>query len=128
MNTTRIITILVLAGCGGHEPMVSATPMEDGGLETDAALPDPHVTAGDAATTGMTCSEESKLVYVIDSQGHLRSFDPASLTFKDIGKFTCGYPYGPRAMAVGRDGTAYVSVEAGFMNSLDGTLFKVSLK
>ena len=65
------------------------------------------------------CSDAAKLVYTISTDNELRSFNPATLKFTDIGPVNCGGFASPNSMAVSRDATAYV-------NMSDGTLWKVS--
>lgn len=75
--------------------------------------------AGPIGDAGDGCSDAAKLVYTISTDGVLRSFNPATLTFKDIGPLSCNTIASPNSMAVSRDATAYV-------NMSDGTLWKVS--
>src|SRR5262249_19547628 len=82
------------------------------------------------ATDG--CSSAAKLIYVIDDQGALHSFDPSLLpssnAFKTIGTPNCAWgtdptiPFsgpGPNSMAIDRNAVAWVCDNA-------GNLFKVS--
>jgi hypothetical protein len=56
------------------------------------------------------CSDAAKLVYVVDSNNTLSSFDPATKTFKDLGTLSCAAASGaqPFSMGVDRNATAYV--------------------
>jgi hypothetical protein len=56
------------------------------------------------------CSEAAKLVYVVDSNNQMSSFDPATKTFKDLGTLSCPAASGaqPFSMGVDRNATAYV--------------------
>jgi hypothetical protein len=56
------------------------------------------------------CSDAAKLVYVVDSNNTLSSFDPATKTFKDLGTLNCAAASGaqPFSMGVDRNATAYV--------------------
>ena len=56
------------------------------------------------------CSDAAKLVYVVDSNNQLSSFDPATKTFKDLGTLSCPATSGaqPFSMGVDRSATAYV--------------------
>ena len=64
-----------------------------------------------------------ELIYVVDSDNNLRSFDPRKLPgdpFKLVGRLTCE-PYGaPYSMAADRDATAWVEYQ-------DGQMFQVSI-
>ena len=67
-----------------------------------------------------SCSQAAELVYVIDEEGGLHSFDPSTLTFTTIGTLHCagaGATY--NSMAVDRNATAWV-------NDIDGNIFRVS--
>jgi len=56
------------------------------------------------------CSDAAKLVYVVDSNNTLSSFDPMTKTFKDLGTLSCPAASGaqPFSMGVDRNATAYV--------------------
>ncbi|HEY5946723.1 MAG TPA: hypothetical protein VIV40_14570, partial [Kofleriaceae bacterium] len=56
------------------------------------------------------CSDAAKLVYVVDSNNTLSSFDPATKMFKDLGTLSCAATSGaqPFSMGVDRNATAYV--------------------
>lgn len=65
------------------------------------------------------CSQAAMLVYVIDEQGGLHSFDPPSLTFTTIGSLSCPGASTYNSMAIDRNATAWV-------NDTGGSIFKVS--
>jgi hypothetical protein len=107
----------VLAGCGSTSS------------SSDFNNKPPDIVGDDGGTTGplgeggaIDCAQAAKLVYVVDDTRALHSFDPASLTFKEIVK-TLNCPTQPTdfpiSMAVQRDGTAWVNYES-------GALFRVS--
>jgi hypothetical protein len=109
---------------------IGATVANDAGTTTDAgASPefnDPcQKTNGkegkegcfDAATG--PCSAAAQLVYVIDFEGVLHSFDPSTLTFKTIGHINCAYLNFVNSMAIDRNATAWIA-------DGQGKLFKVS--
>jgi hypothetical protein len=56
------------------------------------------------------CSDAAKLVYVVDSNNTLSSFDPATKMFKDLGTLSCpaASDAQPFSMGVDRNATAYV--------------------
>lgn len=57
------------------------------------------------------CAEETKFVYVIDSDNRMYKFDPtvqSPSAFSFIGPMGCQGGDGPNSMSVGRDGYAYV--------------------
>jgi len=68
------------------------------------------------------CAEGAELIYVVDSQDQLLSFDPRKLPsdpFKLIGVMNCGAMGSPFSMSVDRSGTAWVLYT-------DGGVFEVS--
>jgi hypothetical protein len=56
------------------------------------------------------CSDAAKLIYVVDSNNKLSSFDGATKTFKDLGTLSCPAASGanPFSMSVDRSAIAYV--------------------
>src|SRR5262245_19460050 len=56
------------------------------------------------------CSDAAKLIYVVDNNNKLSSFDGATKTFKDLGTLSCPAASGaqPFSMGVDRNATAYV--------------------
>jgi hypothetical protein len=77
--------------------------------------------ADDASRTSPSgCSSAAALVYVIDANGNLYSFDPGALVFTMIAPVQCALASGGvNSMAVDRSGTAWV-------NDDSGNVFKVS--
>jgi len=92
-----------------------------GGGEGDGGMSGPLGGGDDGSAAGPpNCSQASQLVYVIDEQGGLHSFDPSTLTFTTIGTVDCpgaGMDY--NSMAVDRNATAWV-------NDTSGHIFQVS--
>ena len=72
---------------------------------------------------GDVCSDSAKLIYVVDHNGTLSSFQPGTLTFTDIGVLNCPAASGatPFSMSVDRTATAWV----GYSSS---EVFKVDTK
>jgi len=112
----RLLTAAGLAaawlatGCGVDE----ARSGGDGDADTDADTDTDTDADTDADTdsdgdTDTECSEDAKLVYVVDGIGGFRRFDPPSKTFTTIVPFLeCASGGTPFSMAVSRDDTAYV--------------------
>lgn len=71
------------------------------------------------------CADGAELIYVVDDNNDLLSFDPRKLPgdpFHLVGRMACGYGIGsPFSMAVDREGTAWVVYSS-------GDLFKVSIQ
>jgi hypothetical protein len=66
---------------------------------------------GTGGSTGDGCAEETRFVYVVDSDNKLYKFDPSiqsNAAFQLIGTMGCEGGDGPNSMSVGRDGYAYV--------------------
>lgn len=109
---------LPAAACGptGRDP--STRP------DADPGGPDSG-TGGDSGTipTGDGCSDEAKLVYVVDTNRTLSQFNPATRTFTDLGTLSCSAGIGatPFSMAIARDATAWVLYS-------NGALFRVETK
>lgn len=69
------------------------------------------------------CPEGNELIYVVDREDNLLSFDPRKLPgdpFRLVGKLGCPSSGGPFSMAVDRQGTAWVLYSS-------GELFEVSI-
>lgn len=118
----------LLVACGGSHTQSAfdadggpSGPGGDGG-PLNPGQPQPMLGGGGDAssTTAPGCSSAATLVYVIDANGNLYSFDPGALTFKMIAPVQCPFAMGGvNSMAVDRSGTAWV-------NDQGGNVFKVS--
>ena len=62
------------------------------------------------ATVATACTEASRWIYTVDSDGTFSRFDPATLTFTDIGLLDCYNPprQNPFSMAVDQNAVAWV--------------------
>jgi hypothetical protein len=72
------------------------------------------------------CSDDAKLIYVVDENDKLAKFDPMSKTFTSIGTLACatidGIPIAsPFSMAVDRTAQAYVLYDDGVIYKVDTT-------
>jgi hypothetical protein len=117
--------------CAATSPLACSSPSTgsgfggDGGTGAlgDGASPGSFGNGdGGGSTNSDGCSDAAKLVYVVDEQNGLHSFNPATLKFTNIGTLNCPTSGGiatPNSMAVDRSGTAWV-------NFSDNELFKVS--
>ena len=74
-------------------------------------------------TDDTSCGDVGKVIFVVSSENVLLSFDPAKLSFSQIGALSCPAGLGdtPFSMAVDREGTAFVLYQS-------GNIFKVSTK
>ena len=111
-----IVLVLELAACGPNQRDPSTNPDGSGGGDGNGGGGDGSGTNGDG------CSDEAKLVYVVDQNRKLSQFNPPTKTFTDLGTLAC--PAGgasPFSMAIARDATAYILYD-------NGELFRVETK
>ena len=103
-----------LAACGPDERDNGNGGTGDGGT-------------GDGGGGGDSCSDASKLVYVVDENNQLLTFTPTTKTFSSLGTLSCpatpdplfGTPATPFSMAIDRDANAWILYSS-------GELFKVN--
>ena len=106
---------LLFVGCGpGGRDQGDDDPGGDGGT-------------GDGGN-GDDCSDEAKLVYVVDSNNKLSQWEPQTKTFKDLGNLACpaqGDPiFGPAtpfSMAIDRSANAWVLYSSGELFTVNTT-------
>ncbi len=117
------------AGAAGTGGAVVGGTGGVGGLLADAAP------GGNGGGSSDGCSDESRFVYVIDSDNTLYRFDPqvqAPSAFQPIAPMGCHAGEGPNSMAIGRDGFAYVLYGTQDPYSINGYdcagVFKVDIK
>jgi hypothetical protein len=105
-----VLAVLVACGPGGRK---------DGTGDDDDSPPDASNT-GSNGSNGDNCSEAAKLVYVVDENNTLATFDPMTKQFHDLGTLNCPASGGatPFSMGIDRNATAYVLYS-------DSELFKV---
>jgi hypothetical protein len=121
------------SGCGADEARTGGDGDADGDTDTDTDADTDVDTDADTDTdTDTECSEDAKLVYVVDGDGGFRRFDPVAKTFETIVPILdCASGGTPFSMAVARDDTAYVLYWDGMggcvglnaVNIHDGTCF-----
>ncbi|HSK03850.1 MAG TPA: hypothetical protein VK932_21500 [Kofleriaceae bacterium] len=109
---------LALAACGPTPRDPGTTPDGSGGGVVDG-----NTSTGDSSPTGDGCSDEAKLVYVVDQNRKLSQFHPQTKTFTDLGTLSCqpSSSATPFSMAIARDATAWVLYN-------NGELFRVETK
>lgn len=112
MRGMKSLVCVFLAACGA-----GPSDRPSGGDDD----PTPGVDA--SGSNGDGCSDESKLVYVVDENNTLSQFNPPTKAFTDLGKLNCPALFGasPFSMAVDRNATAWVLYSS-------GELFKVDTK
>ena len=106
------LTALLLVLCAGLA-CTDNDSRPDGGetdtdTDTDSDTDTDTDTDTDSDSDGDECSEEAKLVYVVDTQYKLFRFDPPAKTFEYVGTMECDSGGTPFSMAVGRNDKAYV--------------------
>jgi len=104
--------LLVACGPGGRSPNGGDDDDVDAGSNT----------GGDGGPNGDNCSEEAKLVYVVDSDDTFSKFDPLTKTFTDLGKLdACATNSSPFSMGVDREAFAWILYA-------DDKLFRMDVK
>src|SRR5262249_53343786 len=112
-------------GAGGEGGTTGGTFANGNGVGNGAG--GGFTTSAGAGAGGQICSDEAKLIYLLDSNNGLHSFDPPSKTLKTIGIMNCSPNMQPNSMAVDRNAVAWVDYVAN--NGLEdsaGSLYKVS--
>src|SRR5258706_14660821 len=122
MRTFTLLASVLLFACG------PASNRGDDGSGGNG-MPD---AAGNGSGSGNQdgCSDAAKLIYVVDANNKLSSFDGATKTFKDLGTLSCPAASGaqPFSMGVDRNTIAYVlysGVDAVSGNVTSTEIFKV---
>jgi hypothetical protein len=106
----------VVAACGptpGHGNNGNGDDDDAGGGDKDA---DPGT--DDGSVTGDNCSDEAKLIYVVDENRTFSQFDPKTKTFTDLGPLDCSGSK-PFSMAIARDASAWVLSSVGDLYHVD---------
>lgn len=104
MRTFTLLASVLLFACG-------PATRDGGGPGNGNTGPDAsNVGSGSGSGNQDGCSDAAKLIYVVDSNNKLSSFDGATKTFKDLGTLSCPAASGaqPFSMGVDRNAMAYV--------------------
>ena len=121
--------LLLVAACGvssrnGGTRHDGGSNLGDGGNwnGSDGNFVDP----GNGDMAGASgCTDQAKLVYVVDENNTLSSFDPMALKFHDLGTLSCPTSLDPSAtpfsMSVDRNAVAWVLYSDGELFSVDTT-------
>jgi hypothetical protein len=72
-----------------------------------------------SAYINTVCVEASRYIYTVDETGMFSRFDPATLTFTDIGPLACPDDSGPNSMAVDQNAVAWVAYSSGNLYQVD---------
>ena len=120
-NPGKAIALALVAAACGPTPRSHDDPPDGGGGGnnggTDSGTDNPNPNSDG-------CSDDAKLIYVIDESRTLSQFDPTAKTFKDLGPLSCQASSSsakPFSMAIARDATAWVLYD-------NGELFRVDTK
>lgn len=116
-------TCFALALCASIAGCQASPDASHGGSGGPSSSDDTFASDGGAesAERAADCDAATKLIYVLDTEGLLRGFDPSTEGVKAIGMVTCATAASPYSMTVDRAANAWVVYT-------DGTLFKVSTK
>ncbi|MEJ7602365.1 MAG: hypothetical protein WKG01_31000 [Kofleriaceae bacterium] len=103
---TLVLATGSLVACGPGGRNSNGGDDDDDNDGTDGGNPG----GGDGGGNANNCSEEAKLVYVVDEDDTFSKFDPATRTFTDLGRLDCpaGFSASPFSMSVDRDAFAWV--------------------
>lgn len=103
----RMWIAIACAALSGAIGCTSEPRVEDEDAGADAG-PDAGSDAGPDGGDDDGCSENAKLVYVVDHDSTLYRFDPPDEQFYPVGVIDCPSGGSPFSMAVSREGIAYV--------------------
>jgi len=101
-----------------------ATPpyLRTGTLDFDTGDPaNPTAEVPLEAYVNVACVAASQWIYTVDQSGRFARFDPATLTFTDIGLLDCPDSSGPFSMAVDQNAVAWVLFTDGALFQVDTT-------
>lgn len=103
------------AGVGSSSTSSGASSSSSAAVSSSSAAASSSSSTGSGGSSGNGCDPRARLIYVVDQDHTLSSFDPVSLSFEDIGWLNC--PAQPLAetfsMAVQRNATAWVLYGSG---------------
>jgi hypothetical protein len=109
----NLLVVLALIGCG---------PGSRNGDGDDDNTPDSNGGGGgDGGNSGDGCSDASKLVYVVDENNKLSTFNPPTKVFADLGTLNCPAQFlaTPFSMGIDRNATAWVLYSSGELFRVD---------
>jgi hypothetical protein len=124
----RVLLLLASVACGsngGFSPSDAGSHGDADGVQDAVANDGPPFSVDGSFDAGTgTCSDASKLVYLVSVENDLWTFDPAALVFTKVGALDCpttpcGATWSPEAMAVDRNGTAYIAMTDGRIFTAD---------
>jgi len=112
-TSLHVVVICSLAACGAPHRGDDGTTPGDGNTTT---------TDGNNNNSD-NCSDNAKLVYVVDENYTLSQFDPVAKTFHDLGPLSCPASGGatPFSMGVDRNAVAWVLYSSGELFRVDTT-------
>ncbi len=97
--------VLAIAACGPNRGDDDGTTGDGGNVNGDGA--------------NANCSEAAKLVYVVDANNTLSTFDPVTKVFSDKGQLNCSPGASPFSMGIDRNAGAYVLYDSGQLFKVD---------
>ena len=110
MIRTTFILVLALAACGPSGRDAGGDDDTDGGNNS-----------GDDGNSSANCSEEAKLVYTVDQNNVLSTFNPITKTFMDLGTLSCPAQFlaTPFSMGIDRNAGAWILYSSGELFNVD---------
>jgi len=114
MRATSFFILVALVGCG---------PASRNGNGDDGTTDANPNGGGDGNPNSNGCSAAAMLVYVVDQNNQLSTFDPATKTFHDLGTLNCPATAGgtPFSMGIDRNATAWVEYSSSELFKVDTT-------
>jgi hypothetical protein len=111
-TATAIVCLVVASACG---PSDRNRPGDGNGT------PDGGGNVGSGSGNQDGCSDAAKIVYVVDQNNTLSSFDPSTKTFHDLGTLNCPAQLlaTPFSMAIDRSAAAWVLYSSGELFHVD---------
>lgn len=113
MRDKTIALLVILAACGPNSRNPNG---DDDGTDANPNTGDGNNTDG--------CSDEAKLIYTVDENNTLATFDAVAKTFTDIGQLDCpatGFLASPFSMGIDRNAGAWVLYSDGELFHVDTT-------
>jgi hypothetical protein len=112
MRNLTILVLILAAACGA--------PKRDGGGGDD----DDDDDGPDGGGSTDNCSEEAKLIYTVDENNTLATFDAVTKQFNNLGTLSCpttGFLASPFSMGIDRNAGAWVLYSSGELFKVDTT-------
>ncbi|HEX4451174.1 MAG TPA: hypothetical protein VH143_09905 [Kofleriaceae bacterium] len=115
MRQSAVVLLVLACACGPNSRSSPGGDDDSGGDAGGGGGGGGGAGGGGSATGSDGCSDDAKLIYVVDQNNKLAKFDPSTKMFAQLGTLSCpagtdsqGDPAEPFSMAVDRNAQAYV--------------------